>query len=312
MFPIHSRSPRRPNAWKTFVLPGVAVALMMPVSCTTAAPSTRPASSRADQQSAGAESSAGRVADANGQLVRYQTALDMIAQNQWSEARVVLEDAVRRFGNNNETNLLLAYVLEHEGRLPQARQTLTRIASRSPLAAAYLKRLGGQSTLTRPKATPVLEDERSLNTARSAVADQRLARMEKAMRDLVNSARRQNGLMALEWSDDLAEVARAHSVEMRDKEYFAHESPTAGLNAPFDRYVAGIGRTPHIVAENIYRYWGSRREISDNDVRTGHTALMNSPGHRANILHRDVTRIGIGLAANANGDIWITQMFDRP
>jgi uncharacterized protein YkwD len=289
------------------VLPAFAAAVWLQPSCITAAPrntAARPAQTRVSQS---------RPTNAGGQLLRYQTALDLVAQKQFVEARVVLEDAVRRYGDSNEISLLLAYVLEREGRISQARGVLTRIAPRSPLAAAYLSRMGaGQSTLATPARTRPAAQSNAENTARSPIADQRLARLEKIMLDLVNGVRRQNGLRALQWSDDVAEVARAHSVEMRERDYFAHESPTPGLTAPLDRYVAGLSRTPHIVAENIYRYWGSRRAISDNDVRTGHTALMNSPGHRANILHRDVTRIGIGLAANANGDIWITQMFDKP
>lgn len=309
MFATYSRPLRRSNTARAFALPVIA-GLLIPTSCSSAAPQrpSRPATSRLDQERASDD----RLADADGQLVRYQTALDLVAKSQFTEARVVLEDTVRRFGDAPEINLLLAYVLEREGRATQARGVLKRVAARSPLAASYLQRLGtapGTSTATATRST---RRTSATNPARSPVADQRLARMEKLMLDLVNAARRQNGLDALEWSDDLAEVARAHSVEMRELDYFAHESPTAGLNAPFDRYVAGMNRTPHIVAENIYRYWGSRHTISDADVRSGHTALMNSPGHRANILHRDVTRIGIGVAANANGDIWITQMFDRP
>jgi uncharacterized protein YkwD len=79
-----------------------------------------------------------------------------------------------------------------------------------------------------------------------------------------------------------------------------------------DRYVAGIGTTPRIVAENVYRAWGSRSFLDDADIQSAHNSLMNSPGHRANILQPGVTRIGIGIATDATGNIWITQMFARP
>ena len=80
---------------------------------------------------------------------------------------------------------------------------------------------------------------------------------------------------------------------------------------PRDRYVAGFGATPRVVAENIYRVWGGRSFLTQNDVLDAHKALMNSPGHRANLLNRDITRIGIGFCTNSSGDLWITQMFSR-
>ncbi len=79
-----------------------------------------------------------------------------------------------------------------------------------------------------------------------------------------------------------------------------------------NRYIAGIGATPRLVAENIYRSWGTQHQLTRADIEAGHTSLMNSPGHRSNILLPQAERCGIGIAVNENGDIWITQMFDRP
>ncbi|GHU38854.1 hypothetical protein FACS1894105_13200 [Clostridia bacterium] len=39
---------------------------------------------------------------------------------------------------------------------------------------------------------------------------------------------------------------------------------------------------------------------------------MNSPGHRANILSRTVTEIGVGAAKTSNGTLYFTQMFMKP
>lgn len=41
-------------------------------------------------------------------------------------------------------------------------------------------------------------------------------------------------------------------------------------------------------------------------------AWMNSPGHRSNILNKNFTEIGVGLAKDANGNPYWTQMFIRP
>ena len=43
----------------------------------------------------------------------------------------------------------------------------------------------------------------------------------------------------------------------------------------------------------------------------GHRALMDSPGHRANILEKRFTKIGVGVYHNANGEFWVTEMFSR-
>ena len=44
-------------------------------------------------------------------------------------------------------------------------------------------------------------------------------------------------------------------------------------------------------------------------VQAAHTAFMNSPGHRANILNSSFTTIGIGIVSDGNGNIYISQMF---
>ena len=128
----------------------------------------------------------------------------------------------------------------------------------------------------------------------------------------VNAERKQAGLGELAFDTRMAEVARAHSAEMRDKNYFAHESPTASLKDPMDRYMAGMGYRPRMVAENIYRAWGSYSSLNDEGLAKAHTSLMNSPRHRANILDPGLTRIGVGLATDATGNIWVTQLFARP
>jgi uncharacterized protein YkwD len=147
------------------------------------------------------------------------------------------------------------------------------------------------------------------NTARLAQTDARLAKLENLLYEHVNATRIKNGLKPLVLDSTLSEIARAHSAEMRDLKYFAHESPTPSRRTPLDRYRLGTGQTPRFVAENVYRSWGGRQQISDEQALRAHNSLMNSPGHRANILHGMPTRIGIGFIANANGDLWVTQMF---
>ncbi len=184
-----------------------------------------------------------------------------------------------------------------------------------PIAMAVFFVSGCGSTPGLRAAPPTMQSARqseTQNDARLQQSDARLAKLENLLFGYVNAEREKAGLKPLVMDSNLSEVARAHSGEMRDKNYFAHESPTESLKSPLDRYRLGIGSTPRLVAENIFRAWGNRREIAEKDALQAHNSLMNSPGHRANILRSSPTRIGIGFAANENGDFWVTQMFAKP
>lgn len=143
-------------------------------------------------------------------------------------------------------------------------------------------------------------------------ADVNLDKLERALEGLVNAERARARLKPLTFEATLADVGRAHSAEMRDLNYFAHLSPTAGLSYACDRYCAACSATPPVVAENIYRAWGGGpRQISEADILQAHKSFMRSPTHRENILYPKLTHIGIGIVTNKNGDLWITQMFCR-
>ena len=42
-----------------------------------------------------------------------------------------------------------------------------------------------------------------------------------------------------------------------------------------------------------------------------HMSLMNSPGHRANILEPRFTKIGVGLYRDSQNRFWVTETFLR-
>ncbi len=261
-------------------------------------------------------------------LSRYQLALDQALGGNPTAARVILEDGINRNGPRPELNLLLAYLLQREGKNDQARNRLAPVTAISPVAAAFTAQLQGPlgstalavppigtipTTTTLPTVTTDPISTASIPKGTTlAQTDARLVKLELAMVDMVNDERAKAGLGLLKWDEKLASVARAHAAEMRDKNYFAHESPTPGMKDPLDRYRVVFQDSPRVIAENIFRSWGAQRQVSLDQVKEGHESLMNSPGHRANILYREVTHIGIGFAVNSHGDLWITQMFMRP
>lgn len=106
---------------------------------------------------------------------------------------------------------------------------------------------------------------------------------ENRMLEMVNEERTSRGLKALVMDKKLQEVARAHSKDMFENGYFSHNSLDG--KTPFDRmHDAGI--TFFVAGENL--------ALAPN-VDIAHNGLMNSPGHRANILTADFGRVGIGV-----------------
>lgn len=125
-----------------------------------------------------------------------------------------------------------------------------------------------------------------------------------AMFALVNADRRQHGLPPLVWDSALAAIAREHSVDMRDQQFFGHRSPTTGLHG--DRLKSARYRSV-ASAENL-AYNGS--------VAEAERGLMHSLGHRRNLLDPTVTHLGVGVAGRDLGEghrrWWLTQLFAKP
>jgi len=120
---------------------------------------------------------------------------------------------------------------------------------------------------------------------------------EQRMLELVNGERTRAGLRPLVAEARLRQVARAHSLEMFQFDYFSHNSPTSG--SPFDRmHAAGV---QFVVA-------GENLAYAPN-VEIAHQGLMNSPGHRANILRPEFGHVGIGVVRSQVQGSMFTQDF---
>ena len=95
----------------------------------------------------------------------------------------------------------------------------------------------------------------------------------------------------------LASAARFHSQDMVDRNFFNHVNPD-GLN-PSDR-ARNAGYNFIALAENI---------CGNPSIDAGHSSLMNSPTHRANILNPSFREIGIGIVDGGPYGKMITQLF---
>jgi len=121
------------------------------------------------------------------------------------------------------------------------------------------------------------------------------ASVEQEVVKLVNAERAKAGLPSLKEDWELSRVAKYKSQDMHDKNYFDHTSPTYGT--PFTM-MKNFGITYKSAGENIAKGQKSATEVVN--------AWMNSEGHRANILNKNYTHIGVGFVQD--GNYW-SQMF---
>ncbi len=123
--------------------------------------------------------------------------------------------------------------------------------------------------------------------------------VEASLLRAINESRQRARLAPLELMAPLVDVARAHSRDMAENHYVAHNSREGAT--PGQRLRDG-GLLSGLSLENVARGYGAR-EI--------HDGLMVSPGHRANVLNPRVTHVGIGAVREAgpSGALLVTQDF---
>jgi uncharacterized protein YkwD len=121
--------------------------------------------------------------------------------------------------------------------------------------------------------------------------------LEIKMLQLVNQERTKRGLKPLQWDPEILPVARSHSQDMFARGYFSHY--TLEGKDPFDRMkAAGI------------KYFSAGENLAlGPSLSICHEGLMNSPGHKANILNPTYGRIGIGILDGGVYGLMISQEF---
>lgn len=166
---------------------------------------------------------------------------------------------------------------------PSARPSATPHRSKSPAK----KRKSPSHSATRSTKTA---------TAPTTGGTTAAARAESEAVRLTNVQRAQHGCTALRVDTRLRTAARLHSADMRDRNYFDHNSQDG--RSPWDRIKAAGYTTPG--AENIAKGYPTAAAVIQG--------WMNSPGHRENILNCKLKAVGIGVAYGSGGPWW-TQDF---
>lgn len=150
-----------------------------------------------------------------------------------------------------------------------------------------------QDTLNFLTVEPQSNESVSLGFHTTAVSVDASAQQE--MLQMVNKERTSRGIAPLTMDPNLQTLAEIYAREMLSQGYFSHYTPDG--QSPFDRMnKAGIQ----------YTYAGENLAFSAN-VQLAMQGLMNSPGHRANILNVHYHKIGIGVI---NAGIY-GEMFDQ-
>jgi uncharacterized protein YkwD len=121
--------------------------------------------------------------------------------------------------------------------------------------------------------------------------------LEARMLEMVNEERAKQGLKSLKADPEMLEVARAHSRDMLARGYFAHVAPDG---KDLEQRVRKANVRFLVAGENL--------ALAPTLARA-HDGLMNSPGHRANILRAQFGRVGIGVLDGGRYGLMITQNF---
>jgi uncharacterized protein YkwD len=123
------------------------------------------------------------------------------------------------------------------------------------------------------------------------------------MVDRTNAARRAAGLPGLGRSVNLMQAAQLQADQMVKAGRMDHElsgQPYPTLKAR----LAAVQYSVRAAGENIAEGQHSAAEVV--------STWMDSSNHRANMLSKDYTEMGAGVAAARNGRLYFVQVFGRP
>lgn len=119
---------------------------------------------------------------------------------------------------------------------------------------------------------------------------------EQELFKFLNLERQHHGLGLFQWDPRLADAARTHAQKMARAGDISHRFAGEPDLAERARRTGALFKA---VAENV-ALAGTPEEI--------HLALMNSPGHRANILNPEYNAVGVGVT-QVNNELFVTEDF---
>ena len=155
------------------------------------------------------------------------------------------------------------------------------------------------TTPTKQQISSTFESSHGINLSEEFKCTNFISRadLEQQLLQLVNMERSAKGLTKVVADEALRIAAFKHAEDMFTRGYFSHETPE-GID-PFERM-----KRLHIrfktAGENL---------AHSNALLPAHTGLMNSPGHRANILNVHFRRLGIAILDGGDKGLMIVEEF---
>ncbi len=192
--------------------------------------------------------------------------------------------------------------------------------------------VGGCCFATAPPQKTAQEDVRPQAAAESLTqhlkeANNNVNYLERRIHELVNEKRAERGLQPLAWDERLAEIARYHSRDMAERNYFEHHSPEGeDFSARYQKFgYDASNRVGDVVYKggenlflnNLYESYTYNKETGeiyeyqfntlDEIARTTVEGWMLSEGHRENMLMPHFRKEGIGVVITPEGKVYITE-----
>ncbi|WPP43187.1 CAP domain-containing protein [Paenibacillus hunanensis] len=182
--------------------------------------------------------------------------------------------------------------------------TIKRIAIATTAAALVagtftwrpLAQVANAASTTKTMATSSHSSSNTYTTTRLGTSAATSAAAAAKVAKLVNEQRAKAGLKPLTVDTKLQKMAQTKANDMASKGYFSHTSPTYGT--PF-KMMDTFGITYTYAGENIAKGQSSAAQVMKD--------WMNSPGHKANILKKQYTHIGVGFK---NG-VWVQEFIRK-
>ncbi|MEC3834093.1 CAP domain-containing protein [Bacillus licheniformis] len=219
---------------------------------------------------------------------------------QHADAKEQQQVQVKTVHSINVTDLAGKLNIQNMNQLSKADQE--KIQS---LLHSYMKQATQQPKASAPKASApkaskpaASKEQTSQQKQNTAPASSSVSAYEKEVVELTNAERKKQRLKPLTLDEKLSKVARTKSQDMKDNNYFDHNSPTYG--SPFDM-MKKFGITYRTAGENIAKGQKTPQEVVK--------AWMNSEGHRKNIMNPNFTHIGVGYVKD--GNYWTQQFIGK-
>ncbi|MDO6658454.1 CAP domain-containing protein [Anaerobacillus sp. 1_MG-2023] len=219
--------------------------------------------------------------------------------NNINELQSILDRFENQYNISIKDSINLDQLFQQQGKTEQPAQEEQTEKAEAPSEEPAKQAEAQEATPSeaQPEEAPAPETEQA-EPAKETNEDTGLSEFEQQVVNLTNAEREKAGLPALEVDTELSKVAQAKSEDMRDNNYFAHNSPTYG--SPFDM-MNQFGVDYQSAGENIAKGQQTPEEVVN--------AWMNSEGHRKNIMNGSFTHIGVGYVEE--GNIWTQQFIGK-